>query len=1780
MNWLQSVHNWFQTTGRVNPVLDMSRIDFVHLYDWLTVMAMLERLLEDHSCGEVALNFEGNEKWPIYQNKPQIPKSKLKIAGFLGSLQTHNALRCRRAGGFRYVPLGDTLVSARSFYSREGRKDEKETTILPIIRIRGPKEVTESAEIKADCRQFLDVERIAQWREHIDPSISSSTLFRDNEVFRTCCHELAANIFEHTGSAGFITGRVIRAVQRPVSKTEKRRTSNQLTLPNWCSGAFPSELAPQIEQVISTGGILELCVSDAGPGIVHTLSGKLKEMTLSSDVNADAVLAFAFDPLGTCKSAEDCWATERHALGRMLQFVQKFGGCLRVRSGGMEVTYVASKTRMRRIPGYLGVAPSFDPKVVPDTPGTHYQILLPLEPLSGVRRMSSSEQGNVLTSALPRTFRIDSDQPTGYLLPLRHKFPLHERRSADDRPAQALEFPSVCGPADFRKACYSISEELKLRPVGESVILDFSDLEGWEVQHFETLLYLLYNVLQDRAVLLIEIASELAATIDHHELTEAESQLDEALGNVIVGHAGGVLEEQPDRAFLWLWSSLKATFVAIDRDGHDYIFGLRDPSGQQRRYKDALLRLLNTESSFKSLVKEFKLEPAVFSAILNGNPLFEEKGSGVWRAIWSQHALAVQKSRVMTQHFDSVALRCKAWRGLPTDPSIIAKRRSDDSGKEFFNIPWQREWVRRFFECSRILSRERYADEAAQRLIFRMQEGLALVESSLSEVKVLACVTAPAILLATAMHRRWPRELQRPAIIDLGPYRLLKPDQRLPYFSAAGAIIFVQDVIDGRTVSPKAVNLLRDRKLKVLAVVSLVQLVTKTEWTSRHGAPVETPSGACWRETQLSEGWSRESETPVHSVIQLLRSERIESPPSDVSDEQLFWVEQRSLRPFRYSSLRGRRRSRNDEPVDHLKPLFEPTIQSLICAGHYVFGTRHYSVALDIQRAVAGLIGQSVAEWVAAVCLDETDVKSIRRKKPDWETDVGYRRCRGDVTAVLMPLHSRIHYIWPIVEKLLAQRGRRQPMWMLDATLLLGAGPTYQVPIQFYNQVEDAMREMISKGARKSQSPGRLRVLVLDDAMHTGHTVETILYALRRCAAKAWLAIKTDYPELRSKDIAPRVFQWVRVFSIFNQISEVELDHWRSVHSISATIPFRFSLEAYCHLPGVPTYSELECPTCADLERLKRLQVTAHQRGTAGARSWIERTVKALEPIAVDSPGFHEDPKSDNKSQYNVISLRSPIEVIKITEPNSESNRSDARLERYRTTLADVAIWRFFELMFYSRPISDVLLTLNTAWPKNDVPKAEDVAAEDFEYARYRWTIVQWCIRNWHRVVADSAEAKFFEALNTELGNGSPLFEMAWEALALHARDDSVRRALGAALRQLRDLEGSSVAGADGSINEEARLDRNRMLPILQNGLTLFLLHFSRDEVREPFFRVDTQRGIEEGASIVSLLRALNKESRHQATFVKNLLGMLTMPVSASAPDRDHIKWALRIIAENLFRSGRLDQNVTHSHLLLRRLVKDAAEGVRTAHRLQLLSGCLSLFIAGLNRISLVAVEASQTSGTIGGVHGEIQRITRLSVRVQEWLSSDVVAESPEAREDLKSLNDALALEKPFAKWFGSIFHERVEEIEKILRDTYMVGVPEGFKLAMKCDAQTRESRALIHIHRLCQFLSNYAIDPVRSYKQTTESRIEVTISRTAGFGPRLCFRILTRFTSFQEAKKLTEMGDNFAVEKDSLELFGATVESLKPAESPLRTDLFETGDGFSTELVVHVPAGYIHPIS
>ncbi len=1662
--------------------LDLSNVDFLTLFEWSMAVARIERLLDNPAVSEFAIDLIGETKAqvvpatdflsfkntkkrsPEYTQADYALSSRVyELAGFMESIGTRDVLnnRAERTARVFYPGIDISDLNLAGSYIQ----GKRHSVLLGLTRI----------DNKEDCRQFLDDHRILSWRNAMGKRFYQSPLFESEEIWRVLCHELAVNIWEHSKAAGFISARV---VESPIANKNLR---------SWCSLTYGSDIDPRDRAMAK--GFLELCVVDNGKGFVETLKDIYVERSgrAEGSVTPEDVLCFAFDEFGTSKSGEESWATERHALGRILQIVAKYGGLLTLRSGGAEIFYKSEGRGFERIPNHLGYVPQRIKKFPSVVLGAYLQVILPLHPHIDLAKRR--EFRPALSVNLPESYRIEPDQARGHLVPLREELEITD--SGVGREDQRA----------FRLACEKLSRKIMKRSRNEALILDFGDL-NWTPGQFETLLHLLQNVLQNRPVLLVEIEPHLAKAVDDLERESAPTQLE----------LDGI--EVSERIYLETFSRIHSPLLGLDQNGKRFLFGLLD-----QRYKDPLLSLVETEATVDILSTEVvdgvPLRKSTLQIILNQtSSAFDVSknalGKPVWRTIWDPRTLAAQASRAISRHFDQVAERSGAWRrsvkgGTSGTPQLSK-----------FHLPWLAEWRKDFLEASKILSRERHADEIAQRLIYRLRLFLESNGEDFQSVRALACVTTPALLLASALHRWWPAD-PRPAIADLGHYMMLNDEKDLPVIVRSGNVIVVQDVLDKQHVSGGLVAALNKKGIKVLCVCGFVQLVRGLEAT---------------RVTAVNEWWQRTVlDPPRHALVQTPRPEESAPPKDPKEDANAFWVEPRSLHPFRYKTLRRDFVLGRDPFLDrrdyYLRLFDRHEGGSLLTSGHYVYGRRHYIITLDIRRALTGKIGDEIAHWLASICEGRLLTDKVR-----WDSERALPLV-GDVTAVLMPLHSQIHYVWPKVENILAQRGRRQPNWWLESTLFTGAGPHYWLPSQFLIQVREAVRESIeSMRGPEELTEHPLRVLILDDAIVSAHTAENILATILREIKKAFALLGPQMGRRdRTPEVCPNPLQWIRYFAFLNQMDNSSHDVWHSLPVIgSKRIPILF--QEFAPLMGVPIYNEESCPFCQDIKRLTLLKSKCRQVIADGAERWTEERIQELQAVAVDSPDFR-GPKT--------LVLKRPIEVL------TTRSRPALNLDKFTFGDVDTAIWRFYELMYLSYPPNDLLEALSTV-------RASSKSAHRSEYERYRWAVYDWCLQNWSRIRANAAQSIFVKCAAQEVKENTPLASRILEKAAIRSSDAHIIQFVGIVIKRIAKLEKQAYRLKARLRSKEQEMTR------LTNGLTLFLLGVPQEELAKIALtspQSPTPRS-------QNLLAYLDRESQTGENFGLGFLRNVYRTVTR--PERHaEATWTLETLAEALFRGRDPHDPVVSNHELLPRLLKEVrGHHVDNVIKRQLLRSSLALFIGALDDIK------PYCGWPMSATAAEVQMLSR---KVIEWLKIPPDHQSYMVLpKEIFRLEDALDLDKDFCRSFNDLFHEEVASVGTFLESKVASDGKGRLTFAYLADSEVTRCRVLTSVQGLRVCLANRTIDPIRDKRKgrKCQSRIEVRLERKEHESDRLVFRLLTDFESLEKTRELTNKGPSGHAELAMLRSFGATYCGW---DQPLIAELSE---GFTSAFEISVLAGFV----
>ncbi|MFZ2400115.1 MAG: hypothetical protein WAW31_15760 [Smithella sp.] len=1083
LNYLsQSVDN-----SVVELTIDLSRVGWIALFDWWAFTCILHGQIATHPQLRIRLDFVGdniNGLIPYHECADYfaglISLPRFHDIDYCQSYAIHRVLNFVKSlegpSGFENVARGQIVLAgltgaeaARPGWYRK-KLDVDKSIILPRT----------SVEAKEMCLKFASRSQIEIWREAmVAKRVPNAAIFQSEEFWRILCHELARNVVEHAKGPGFITGRVVLPIESQ--------------LPRWCHDVYDKNTLEQLESA-KEHGFVELCVSDAGIGIPATIEKSYRnryeerhvDKLLTNNISHSDLIKFAFDELGTCKDADHSWITDRHALGHMLFVTEKYGGILSVFSGSAALTYIAGNKTFERCVTQLGFNPQLSRDVSPAINGTHIHLIIPLTP----QKINNSSNLPAFYCNIPSSFHIDYKHPVGPLIPVRDKLGALSKDIEGDEVFK------------FKEACRALVHELlqTKHPRNEMLVFDFSEVD-WSPSQFETFLYLLQNVFINRIVLFTQITRDFAELINAQEDEEHPTYLANYVWEDIQKRE--LDREFTDGKFMETYSALGALVLALGPDQGEFLFGVRG-SG----LRNALLELIKGEKqTIQGLCLAHTLDEHVLTNILNrASQLFRCDDLQRWCSVFvcgdpDRDDLEIQRLRAITKHFDIVAKHCSAWRGKRNSQSNDEL----DHIKERFYLPTEDAIYTEFFETSRILARDRYVIEVAERLIYRTCIGLdtrPMQKLTLHDVDILACSTTPTVLLAEAIRRAWPVEPngKRPVVIDYGPSLFSGADPAHIPISEEGSLkpraIIVQDLFDEGTLSKKLVTLAEQQGIDVLFVLSFIRFIDSVDGIKYKSKPF--PPNTDWNDNHPTVG------KPVHSMIELTR-------PDKKSRMSINWgadhnirdyiVDPRSLRPVPIQSLRlesGYREKRSLTSRDpYLKELDNDGGDCRLAAGHFVYGNRHFAVVADVRGILTGAIGYKIINWLADVCCNRKD------RHVQWENNI-QNSLDGEVTAILLPLHSQIHYILPGLQTELAQRGWRVPHFFLDATSFGGGVETYDIPYQLQDQIDKAnmdikaiMNGLGSPAAKlKKAKAKQLRLLFIDDAIFSGRTIQTVLDSL------------------------------------------------------------------------------------------------------------------------------------------------------------------------------------------------------------------------------------------------------------------------------------------------------------------------------------------------------------------------------------------------------------------------------------------------------------------------------------------------------------------------------------------------------------------------------------------------------------------------------------------------------------------------------------------------------------
>lgn len=1459
-------------------IIDLTKVGWISVYDWFIFTTILYSILETNNNLKISIDFIGNRPSGLisYMESKEVLKGQRRAIDYpkldyIDSYVIHRVINFVKSlegeKGFSKF-MGKRLV-LRGVSEKYAKTPGWYTSNVNNSVILSRTSVTS----KEMSKLFLARRKIDDWRIEISKKkVPESEVFRSEEFWRILCHELSRNVYEHAQGPGFITARVVIP----------KKDSN--ILPSWCRSVYDNLLYEKIHK-FNVKGFLELCVCDAGIGIGNTLKKsyvnnykrRYIHKELPKEIEEIDLIKFAFDELGTSKN-DQSFLVQRHALGHILFLIGKYGGAINIRSGNSELRYFPMN-HLKRCKNQLGYEPDYQKIFSTRIIGTHIQIIIPLSPLE---RRGDSDYHSMHRSTLPKEYFIDEEHPIGPLIPVNDKIEFYNSLEKDKNQEMFL---NAC--ENFAKSIIHGKE-----PAKGVLVFDFEEID-WSLSQFEIFLYKFQNIIVGRSVLFTNFSSDFAKLINNREDNHEPTYIDKEMKIKIKKRRQELeLEREFNEAkFLETYSGLGSIILVLGPEDSIFLFGLRN-----KMIREALINIIKgSPMSIKEISNSYHVEIETVKTVLNAsNGLFKRNENGVWESEWQPKEIEIQRQRSISEHFDIVAEKCKAWRG----------KRSHGTQKDLdeprFYIPTENSVFSAFFDTSRILERDRYATEVAHRLLYRLNYGLSLQVPSLNldDVDILACSTTPTVILAESIRRVWPikGEGKRPIVVDYGPSlfygtKLSKIKQQTKKSLKA---IIIHDIYHSGTLLKKIATKLRGQDIEIIFALSFIKSVDQ-EMISKND-PKVFKAQSNWKNKHEQVGIT------IHSMIKLPR-------PKEITRNQLLdWgtkardyvVDPRSLKPVLLQSLRLESNFSKERSLTkrdkYLKILDNDNEYCRIVSGHFVYGKRHFATTADVHGILTGKIGANIISWIADICC------GYENRQVPWE-EGNINSFKGEISCILMPLHSQIHYLLPKLQIELAQRGKRYHHYFLDSTSFGGGVETYEIPRQLREQIKVKTSELkIIKEQKQSHSDyeiiikkKQIRILILDDAIFSGKTIRTIL----NCLGKQCNKLIQDYFGTDINDNEHPI-EWIRVFTILNQLPTDQSVLWHNLKTCSASQKFRF--DEFAPFVGVATYNKYDCPVCRKIEQLDKIIERVKNISDTSAVAWAKEYKEKLLPNTLEVQTFRKG---------KIGFLPNEIEVLPLSIESAP--------DRYNPKHVDAAIWRFYELMYLSYPLNDVLQCLE---------KTREFGRQfpDFrkEYSHFRLAVYNWCIDNWHRVCVYHSQANIKSQIISEVESNERIIPQILLRLPEIFEEDIVKEINIYLIDLLYNSE-------QGSQNIE-----NHLKLLIDTGLTLELLSVDRNS-----------KNLKEIKEYLSQKCCDIRNKRN----ILNILNLrLTKPIASPINPSPDPRWAMNTIADICFRGIKRHKTDWRKckHELLGKLVDQAMRHPNNKIVRHKLEGSIDCFLSSV----------------------------------------------------------------------------------------------------------------------------------------------------------------------------------------------------------------------------------------
>lgn len=475
---------------------------------------------------------------------------------------------------------------------------------------------------------------------------------------------------------------------------------------------------------------------------------------------------------------------------------------------------------------------------------------------------------------------------------------------------------------------------------------------------------------------------------------------------------------------------------------------------------------------------------------------------------------------------------------------------------QYYILPSSKKLTKKFFQSTPFLHNNPIANQVGRWLANAITEKLQQNEDQL----LIVTSTAPAELLSTIIFEYLNNYSVN--IINLGYYSYLNESEIIATKDWSNIPIFiVTDVIDKGTTSDNIVeqfNLINKKykcDLKIRGLLALVQFQKEII-----------------NEFEIMAKWSNEIwgqqyiDTFIFSNMLAPKNENWNDYFVNNNANNLYLIEPFSLDAISIQDL-AVTDNRNTNRLQEL------AMAKLLREGHFIYENHHFSVTTCIKELFKNT---TITNNI------KNDISKIIKEKR--------------INLLIIPLHSHIRdFIPSLLLTFKLALGVDLEYYYCIASKVISDKPFYILPKELKNKIENNSKQY--------------SILILDDAIATGRTQETILRALFRVANH------------NSKQVITNI----SVYTIIDRLGRAKNTLWSSIVKMKLTnghsIDFNYKNWV---LLDMPVYDQENCPICKEMKNLLWIKQQLNGYNKTTFLKDINNRILEITPHSTESSGFIE----------------------------------------------------------------------------------------------------------------------------------------------------------------------------------------------------------------------------------------------------------------------------------------------------------------------------------------------------------------------------------------------------------------------------------------------------------------------------------------------------------------------------------------------------------------------------